>query len=187
MPQSLYTSDQASLLSEVERKALQERLVQGHQIAKNEFHLRLVIVMDMKGIDINTYSQGLATYWGIGDKRKNNGILLLLALKEKKARIEVGYGLEDRLPDAVAADIVDNIMLLAFKRANFFDGLEDATIKITNILLPQTLNPLNEPQEVVAKITKDSVIVVLDTAQAPIPEPSPPPPSVKKNYLGRVG
>jgi uncharacterized protein len=64
--------------------------------------------------------------WGIGNKKTNNGILLLVAINDRKARIEVGYGLEGAIPDVVAKDIIRNNLAPAFKQQNYIGGITAA-------------------------------------------------------------
>jgi uncharacterized protein len=81
----------------------------------------VLTVPSLEGEPLEDYSMKVAETWGIGQKGKDNGALLLIAKKEHKIRIEVGYGLEGRLTDLIAGRIVDNIIEPAF-RAGDFDG-----------------------------------------------------------------
>jgi len=80
-----------------------------------------VAVVDSTGNAIENYSIDLARYWGIGDKEKDNGVLILIALNDRALRIEVGSGVEGELTDVTAGRIVDTIMLPRL-RANDVDG-----------------------------------------------------------------
>src|SRR5690606_3422241 len=62
--------------------------------------------------------------WGIGQKGEDNGVLLIVAQAERTVRIEVGYGLEGALTDALSANIINTIIVPAFKRGQFEDGIE---------------------------------------------------------------
>ena len=73
---------------------------------------------------IEEYAVGLFEYWGIGDEGTDNGILILVAEKERKTRIEVGYGLEGTIPDAEASRIVRDLMLPHFRRGDYNRGVE---------------------------------------------------------------
>jgi uncharacterized protein len=72
--------------------------------------------------------------WGIGQKGKDNGVLLLVALKDRKARIEVGYGLEPVLPDALAGRVLDEELFPAFRKGRYADGLLAAARRIAGII-----------------------------------------------------
>ena len=80
-------------------------------------------VPDLQGYDIETYGNKLARHWGIGEKEKDNGIVLIVAKKERKIRIEVGYGLEELVTDAISANIIHSIILPEFKKSRFEKGV----------------------------------------------------------------
>jgi uncharacterized protein len=68
--------------------------------------------------------------WGIGSKDKNNGILILAVIQDRKVRIEVGYGLEGVVPDAIANRIIDEELKPNFREQHYYQGLDEATDKI---------------------------------------------------------
>jgi uncharacterized protein len=94
--------------------------------------LVVVTVASLNGYEISDFSYRLATNWGIGQKGKSNGLLILVAPKEHKMRIEVGYGLEALVPDAKAKWIEENIMKPAFKQGNYAAGIDGAVNEIMN-------------------------------------------------------
>jgi len=86
-----------------------------------------VVVVTVESISpesIEGYAVGLFEHWGIGDEGKDNGVLVLVAEKERKTRIEVGYGLEGTIPDAEASRIVRDLMLPSFRRGDYDRGVE---------------------------------------------------------------
>jgi uncharacterized protein len=74
---------------------------------------------------ISDYSIALAEAWGVGERNKDNGVILVLALKEREVRIEVGYGLEGAIPDSVAGRILDTVVIPAFQQDDFSGGLRE--------------------------------------------------------------
>lgn len=76
---------------------------------KTTAEIAVVTISTIYPDDENTYAVKLFQEWGIGKKGKDNGILILLALKERKIKIEVGYGLEGILPDGLCGEILDNV------------------------------------------------------------------------------
>ncbi|MCL1817308.1 MAG: TPM domain-containing protein [Spirochaetaceae bacterium] len=72
---------------------------------------------------IDEFSLALAEAWGIGEKGKDTGVLLVLAMSERKVRIEAGYGLEGAIPDSVAGRILDTAVIPAFRAGDFSGGL----------------------------------------------------------------
>ncbi|MBL1141607.1 MAG: methanol dehydrogenase [Proteobacteria bacterium] len=79
---------------------------------------------------IEEYGVRLGRHWGIGQKEKNNGVLLIVAKKERKVRIEVGYGLEGMLTDVISSSIINREIVPQFKKGKFKSGIERGTIAI---------------------------------------------------------
>lgn len=105
----------------------------------------VVTVNDMDGKDIDSFALNLARDWGIGDKEKNNGVLLILALSERKVKIEVGYGLEGALTDAKCGRILDLYGMEHFKENDFSTGLFEVYNAIVNEVAIEILGePLKE-------------------------------------------
>ncbi len=77
----------------------------------------------LQGKDINDYSITLARSWGLGSKEHNDGLLLLVAPNERRLRIEVGKGLEKKLPDELCAKIIRKDITPRFKSGAMFDGI----------------------------------------------------------------
>jgi len=94
----------------------------------------VVTVASLQGISIEDYGYQLGRTWQIGQKDKNNGALLIVAPKEKKVRIEVGYGLEPVLTDAAASEIVNGIILPEFRNDQMEQGVINGTRAILDVL-----------------------------------------------------
>src|SRR5471030_2617400 len=105
--------DDAQLIEPAVREQLTQQL-QAHEAATGE-QLVVVTLPDLQGTDIADFGYQLGRAWGIGQKDKNNGALLIVARDERKLRIEVGYGLEDRLTDAQSSVIINQLILPQFK------------------------------------------------------------------------
>ncbi len=88
--------------------------------------------------DIETFANLLFRKWGLGDKKTNNGVLLLVAPKERKVRIEVGYGLEGVLTDALSKLIIVNGIAPRFKKGDFDGGVTRGVDDIIAILTTDT-------------------------------------------------
>jgi len=95
--------DEANLLDAAARADLEAKLAALE--AKTSDQFVVVTVRSLGGRAIEDYGYRLGRSWGIGQKDKNNGVLLIVAPNERKVRIEVGYGLEGALPDAIASVI----------------------------------------------------------------------------------
>src|ERR1700736_726173 len=102
--------DEAGLLDAAARTALTESLAALEQ--KTTDQLVVVTLKSLQGTSIEDYGYQLGRRWQIGQKDKNNGVLLIVAPNERKVRIEVGYGLEGTLTDAVSRLLIANAIFL---------------------------------------------------------------------------
>ena len=113
--------DQVGLLSEQQQNEL-SRMLAAHQ-DKTSDQLVVVVLKSLQGHSIEEYGYQLGRHWGIGQKGKDNGVLLLVAPTERKVRIEVGYGLEGRLTDALAHQIIQSEIMPSFRRGDMAAGI----------------------------------------------------------------
>jgi uncharacterized protein len=114
--------DQANILPAAARSALETKLSE----LENKSGIQLVVatVASLEDSDVETYANQLFRAWKLGEKPQNNGALLLVAPKERKVRIEVGYGLEGVLTDALSNVIITNQIVPKFKAGDFAGGVE---------------------------------------------------------------
>ena len=113
--------DQANLLDAASKQQINQ-LLAGHEKASNN-QVILVTLKDLQGFSIEQAGIEMARAWGVGQKEQDNGIVLILAQAERKVRIEVGYGLEGVMTDAVSATIIQEYMLPRFKTGDLSGGL----------------------------------------------------------------
>ena len=97
--------------------------------------LAVVTVKSLDGYSIEDYGIGLARKWGIGQKGKDNGILLIVAPNDRKVRIEVGRRLEPMMTDTMSTLIIENAILPKFRRGDFGGGIKDGVRDIKTVLL----------------------------------------------------
>jgi uncharacterized protein len=135
--------DNAQLIEPAVREQLSQQL-QAHEAATGE-QLVVVTLPDLQGTDIADFGYQLGRAWGIGQKDKNNGALLIVARDDRRLRIEVGYGLEDRLTDAQSSVIINQVITPSFKTGNFSKGISDG---VAAMLVVLGGNPLDEPSTV---------------------------------------
>jgi len=102
--------------------------------AKSGIQLVVATVKSLSGDEIEPYANALFRAWGLGEKTQNNGVLLLVAPNEHKVRIEVGYGLEGTLTDALSKIIITNAMVPRFKTGDFGGGIERGVDDIITVL-----------------------------------------------------
>ena len=114
--------DSAGLLQPQVRVALEERLAK----LEDQSGIQFVVATtsSLQGGDIESFSNGLFRFWKLGEAKANNGVLLLVAPNERKVRIEVGYGLEGTLTDAVSSIIIQSTVIPRFKTGDFAGGIE---------------------------------------------------------------
>lgn len=124
--------DQANVISEDARRAIEPKLADLE--AKSGIQLVVATVGSLEGEEIEPYANALFRTWKLGEKTKNNGVLLLVAPKEHRVRIEVGYGLEATLTDALSKVIITNAITPRFKAGNFSDGISRGVDDIITVL-----------------------------------------------------
>lgn len=90
----------------------------------------VVTIKSLDGQDLESYATGLFRAWGIGDSKKNNGVLLLIALEERRSRIEVGYGLEGALNDAKTGRIQDDYLIGPFQAEDYDTGVTGTYLRL---------------------------------------------------------
>lgn len=114
-------NDYANLLDQTQRNQIEQALAQFE--AKTTTQISLLTVPSLEGESIEGFSIRVVEKWKIGQKGKDNGVLLLIAPKERKVRIEVGYGLEGALTDLESSRIIHNIIVPAFQSGNYYSGI----------------------------------------------------------------
>jgi uncharacterized protein len=124
--------DQANIISQQTREVLEPKLAELEQ--KSGIQLVVATVNGLEGQEIEPYANELFRFWKLGEKTKNNGVLLLVAPKERRVRIEVGYGLEGTLTDALSAVIITNAITPRFKTGDFSGGITRGVEDIITVL-----------------------------------------------------
>jgi len=141
--------DDAGVLNTSTQSELTDMLA-AHERATGE-QVVVVTLDSLQGFSIEDYGYQLGRHWGIGQKGKNTGALLIVAPKEHKVRIEVGYGLEGTLTDAASRTIIERVILPSFKRGDFNAGVLGGTTSILRVLggnPPEIGEPATSPVSV---------------------------------------
>lgn len=125
--------DQAQLLTPEDKAAILAELQALEGTSTDQ--LAVVTVQSLDGYSIEDYSIGLARQWQIGQKDKDNGVVLLVAPNERKVRIEVGRRLEPVLTDTMSSIIINNAILSRFRRGDFSGGIRAGVHDIKDVLL----------------------------------------------------
>ena len=128
-------NDFANILTPQQNNALERKLVAFSDT--NSTQIAIVIVSTLNGYDVADYAQRLAQDWGIGQKKQDNGVIILLQPKTAKQggeiNIDVGYGLEPFIPDITNKRIIENEMIPYFKKDDYYGGLDAATDVIIDL------------------------------------------------------
>src|SRR5579885_1958217 len=114
--------DQANIIPLDTRNAIEPKLKDLED--KSGIQLVVATVASLEGQEIEPYANQLFRTWRLGEAKKNNGVLFLIAPKEHRVRIEVGYGLEGTLTDATSKIIIANAVAPRFKAGDFNGGVE---------------------------------------------------------------
>ena len=118
-------NDYTGTLSQDQIYQLEQKLVAFDDSTSTQ--IAVVLIQSVGIYDISDYTVRLAEAWGVGQKGKNNGLVLLAALKDRKVSIQTGYGLEGALPDAITKRIIENEIKPSFREGNYYAGLDKAT------------------------------------------------------------
>jgi len=125
--------DEAGLLSGQDDAEIAQELKAIEE--KSTDQVVVVTLKSLQGYPIEDFGYQLGRKWGIGQKGKDNGILLIVAPNERKVRIEVGYGLEPVMTDALSNIIIQNAILPEFRRGNYAAGIRAGVRDIKDVLL----------------------------------------------------
>ena len=130
-PTGLVT-DAAGILSEDERESLTEKLA---DVGAKTGHLVLIVtVPSLNGEDVATYTEDLANRWAVGRKSGYDGVVMLLAMRERRARIAIGRGLVGKLSDAHAQQIMDERIIPRLREGDVHGGIDAGLDEIIEML-----------------------------------------------------
>lgn len=143
--------DQANLLSPAEKQTISQRILNLHNAGKGQ--IGVVIVPTTGQEDIFDYSMRVADAWQLGSAKRDNGLLMTIAINDRRIQILTGYGLEGVLPDIVAGRIINDKITPYFKQAQYAQGIDSGLAEIERILnldpeiAAQAADELKERQE----------------------------------------
>jgi uncharacterized protein len=121
-------NDYTGTLTPAQVQQLENKLVSFDDSTSTQ--IAIAILKSVGDYDINEYAVELARNWGVGSAGKNNGIIILVALGDRKISIQTGYGLEGALPDVYAKRIIENEIKPYFKTGDYYSGLDAGTTAI---------------------------------------------------------
>ena len=120
-PPDRRVNDYAGVLSAADRDRLEQKLIAGEAGSRNQ--IVVAIFRSLQGESLEDYSIRLAQAWRIGQKGLDNGVIFLVFLDDRKTRIEVGYGLEGNLTDAISSSILRDVVAPRFREGRIADGI----------------------------------------------------------------
>ncbi len=118
-------NDYANILTPDQNQALERKLYQFDDSTSNQ--ITVIIVPRLDGKDIADVAIELGRNWGVGNKKNNNGVILLISKEDRKLNISPGYGLEKSLPDLICQQIIENIIVPDFKGNDYYAGINHGT------------------------------------------------------------
>jgi len=130
-----HVNDYANVLSSSEENHLENYL--SNFEATSTVQIALLTIKSLQGENLEDYSMRVADAWKLGNKEKDNGVLLLISMQDKKLRLEVGYGLESSLTDAKSGYIIRNFIVPGFKSGSYFNGILAGMDAITGVISDQ--------------------------------------------------
>lgn len=131
-PNPDWVADAAEIIPDAAEAAIRAKVMKLEE--KTGHQLVVVTVPDMDGQTVEDYTIQLARSWGVGRKDHADGVMLLVAPKERRLRIEVGYGLECDLPNKANKAIIDENITPSFKTGDFAGGIEAGVSKLTGMM-----------------------------------------------------
>lgn len=138
---SKLVNDYANILTADQSQALERKLFQFDDSTTSQ--VTVVIVPNLAGKDIADVAIDLGRKWGVGNKKSNNGVVLLISVQDRKLNISPGYGLEKSLPDVVCQQIIDNIIVPDFKGNDYYAGVSQGTDAIIQAIKGEFKAPEN--------------------------------------------
>lgn len=123
-----FVNDYVGLLQKEEYLELEEKLKLYADSISTE--VTVVIIDNLEGYPAAEYASLLARKWKLGNSEKDNAVLMLVSIKERKIRLEIGLGVEEYIDDEEAIEIINQEILPYFKEGDFLKGLLNSTEKI---------------------------------------------------------
>lgn len=151
-------NDFAGELSDEEAASLEQKLLAWEDSTSNQ--MAIVLVSSLEGMEVSDYSVRLAEKWHIGTK-KDNGLLLLVAIQDKKSRIEVGYGLEGSVTDAISRRILADYLKPAFREGRYYEGLDQASDQLMKAAAGEYRQVQDSPRKKKQKGSSWTSIIIL--------------------------
>jgi uncharacterized protein len=144
--------DYAGILTQEQLQALEQKLILLDDSTTT--HVAVVVVPNLGNYDVADFNVKLLRAWGVGGKKNNNGVVLLISTETKKLNIATGYGVEGALPDVTCKRIIDEVIIPAFKGNDYYRGINEGT----NAIMQAVRGEYNTPRERKGKGGGNSIV-----------------------------
>jgi len=134
-------NDYTSTLTAEQAQSLENKLLALDDSTSTQ--VTVVIIQSTNGMDVADYAIELGNKWGVGGKKNNNGVVLLIAKGDRKLNISPGYGLEGALTDVTAKQIIDGVIVPRFKGDDYYHGIEEGVDAIAQAVRGEFKAPAN--------------------------------------------
>jgi uncharacterized protein len=141
VPTDIPIVDTTNTLTQEQKKTLADSIANVKKETSNQ--IAILMVPSLNNDSLEDYSIRVAREWAIGDKEKDNGVLLLIIKDDRKIRIEVGYGLEGALTDARSSQIIRNVITPDFRQEKYFEGISSGLNSI-KLAIQNEYDPASE-------------------------------------------
>ncbi len=152
-------NDYTNTLTASQIQALEQKLVAYDDSTSNQFVI--VIIQTLDGYEDEEVALEILRQWGVGNRDKNNGVVILVAIDDHKIRIEMGYGLEGAIPDVTAKAIINNDITPNFKAGNYYRGLDQATDDLIKAAAGEYKAPTGYGSKKKGKIGLSTILILV--------------------------
>lgn len=152
-------NDYTNTLTADQKNSLERKLVAFDDSTSNQ--ISVVIIKSVEDYDINEYALELGRKWGIGSGKKNNGVILLVAIGDRKLSIQTGYGLEGALPDIYTKRIIENDIKPFFKSGDYYAGIEEGTNSIISLVKGEYKNDNPKSKQKGGKGMSGAIVIII--------------------------
>lgn len=157
--QTSYYDFKTNVLSETEQNHIRQKLIAYADSTSTQ--IVVITIPTTGGEQIARFATDLAHKWGIGQKGRDNGILLMIAVDDRKVNITTGYGTEHLMTDAMSRRVIETQIVPEFKKGNYFTGIDKATTSIMQIMSGEYQNDKTNSEDSFIPILIILVFVVL--------------------------
>lgn len=152
-------NDFTGTLTQEQQSALEQKLVAFDDSTSTQ--ITVVIIPFLNGNEIADYNVKLFRAWGVGSKKNNNGVVLLISKEDRKLNITTGYGVEGALPDITCKEIIDEIIVPQFKGNDYYHGIDKGTTAIMQAVKGEYVAPEGYHSKGKGNVSGKFIIIVI--------------------------